>query len=179
MNFEQIFTTPAMPYITSSYITWNFSSRRSEQSTCLLGSSCIDCLRIDTFTMISQIFTMLCDHPTLLSSLNCFLPPGFYFLKNGFQFPYEITPEMPVIEWTDNILEGFPPVPNAPETFAARRALHQSVFLLKQFFINITISEDRTGSNGSELRIRLCALRESEVLTGQYLRTTSRLYSKN
>lgn len=61
-----------------------------------------------------------------------------------------------------------------PDNDSIRKAICFSDVMIGAIFIKLTISEDRTGQNGSEAKARLCALiDESGISTGSHLRFVS------
>lgn len=61
-----------------------------------------------------------------------------------------------------------------PDNVSIRKAICLSDMMIGTLFMKLTISEDRTGHNGSEAKARLCALLDdSGVSTGRHLRIVS------
>ncbi|CAO2651417.1 Nn.00g039870.m01.CDS01 [Neocucurbitaria sp. VM-36] len=139
--------------------------------------------KIDTPGVIEAVSIMFKGYPNLTKDLNIFLriflPLDYIIPERGYITPGGNRIDMLSPESNDTILHSLSLKANLPESIALRQVLCQSIFLIRQLFINMTISEDRTGLNGSEMKARLCALRDTGVPNGRHLRHTSRLHRKS
>ncbi|OAL46734.1 hypothetical protein IQ07DRAFT_139875 [Pyrenochaeta sp. DS3sAY3a] len=135
--------------------------------------------KLDLVGALRRIYVLFRSYPQVWQGFNRFLPDDYRLTEHGCFFPDGSYVEMVHDEEKGTEHRELSLKDTIPDSVSIRKAICLSDMMIGTLFIKLTISEDRTGQNGSEARARLCALLDdSGVSTGRHLRIVSQLDRK-